>query len=310
MAEPQVKPSDCALALCIPLTKRSFLEGLDPASPKDFVKSDAARLGRMTAAERWERYLPIVRTVERLRRELEPLGVTVVPEVTPAKLLGLLSARTVVTLVAHWRFAPFSAGDILDVAGLVRRLRAPRTPLEEHVAREFKERGRGHLLDSGPRDGEALEKLRDALAAELKMMLDKGQSIYASSALVPGPQQADAGAPFHLTRIALEDEFPDVIRPGPSVEFHDGLKTIPEVVKVIPPNFSGVLDLTVCNSVLLGESIKRRRKGFLVICNRRRAAIHSRLIRYRYIIMELARRSDQFTRAVTRLSVASLEALT
>lgn len=320
MEERPVKPSDCALALCIPLTKEAFFADLDPAAPKDFVKSRASSFPGMAMAERWEDYAPIVRTATRVRAELEPLGVTFVPHTTLADFGALLARYAVVTLVAHWRFAPFDAGDVLDIAGLVRKLSSPRSPIQRFMAAALQQRGRHDLLEPNDHSGRTLSGLREALVTEIQDLLKAGHAFYTTDdgALKP---RVESGAetdrsPLRLTRAALEVEFPDEIRPGGAIEFHDGLKTIDQVTRAIPTDFDGVIDLTVCNSVLLAESIKRRRRRALIICNKRPAAIQARLIRYKYIIKELARVKDteppnnrRFTEAAFRLSAASLERL-
>ena len=46
------------------------------------------------------------------------------------------------------------------------------------------------------------------------------------------------------------------------MEFADGLAPIERVVSSIPEAFDGVLDLTVCNSTVLAEEVRRRcRRG-------------------------------------------------
>ncbi|XXX76130.1 hypothetical protein WMF30_51625 [Sorangium sp. So ce134] len=313
MPERPVKPSDCALAICIPLTEGAFFADLDPASPKDFVKTRAAAHPGITPAARWEDYRPLAQTVRQLQRELAPYEVTFAPYTTLESFRELLRWHAVVTLVAHWRFVPFEAGDIVDVAGLARKLAAPRTPIQRWIAGELARRGRRDLLAAGDPSGGELHALRDAMGAELRSLLDAGHAIYhpqaTRSGQPPAPGAGGGDAPERLTRAALESEFPAEIRPGAAVEFYDGLRTIDAIVSAIPEGFDGVLDLTICNSILLGEAIKRRRSGFLIICNQRRTAIQARLIRYKYIIKALAchEKGERFTDVVARLSLAALE---
>jgi hypothetical protein len=43
---------------------------------------------------------------------------------------------------------------------------------------------------------------------------------------------------------------------GNSLELRDGLYSIEEVKKIIPANFSGIIHLATCNSLILGERLK------------------------------------------------------
>jgi hypothetical protein len=53
----------------------------------------------------------------------------------------------------------------------------------------------------------------------------------------------------------------------PGVEFADGVVGVERIVAAIPAGFSGVLDLSVCNSTLLAEQVRRHRHFGLVIAN-------------------------------------------
>ncbi|KJU81627.1 hypothetical protein MBAV_006189 [Candidatus Magnetobacterium bavaricum] len=50
----------------------------------------------------------------------------------------------------------------------------------------------------------------------------------------------------------------------PGIEFFDGFATIPEIVDVVPYNFSGILDLTVCNPTTLVVKLKEKNRDYLI----------------------------------------------
>jgi len=64
------------------------------------------------------------------------------------------------------------------------------------------------------------------------------------------------------------------------VEFVDGVAGVETIVAAIPVAFSGVLDLTVCNSTLLAEEVRRRRRFGLVIANAFPATLDARMDLY------------------------------
>jgi hypothetical protein len=61
----------------------------------------------------------------------------------------------------------------------------------------------------------------------------------------------------YWNRMALDREFSEEIWPGNRAEFADGLYTIDAVVSAVPAAYKGILDLTMCNSLFLGEQLKR-----------------------------------------------------
>lgn len=110
------------------------------------------------------------------------------------------------------------------------------------------------------------------------------------------------GRPPHLDRVMLEDCCGAALRRTPVLELHDGIATMDELRAAIPPRFSGVLDLSVCNSVALGESIKRGRSGFLVVENEFLARIDLRLVRYALMLGRLAIGKARYTDALAEVS--------
>jgi hypothetical protein len=64
------------------------------------------------------------------------------------------------------------------------------------------------------------------------------------------------------------------------VEFVDGIVDVERIVAAIPAAFSGVLDLTGCNSTLLAEEVRRRRRFGLVIANAFPATLETRMDLY------------------------------
>jgi hypothetical protein len=100
--------------------------------------------------------------------------------------------------------------------------------------------------------------------------------------------------PQRLTRVRLELAFPENVEPAPCVEFHDGLQPVAAVLTQFPASYRGVVDLTVCNSVILGDAIKLVHRECLVTMNRYPADLVDRMIFYDLVIASLVRKSRPY----------------
>jgi hypothetical protein len=105
---------------------------------------------------------------------------------------------------------------------------------------------------------------------------------------------------WRLTRPALEVAYGNAIAPGRAVEFADGMRTIAEVVTALPRRYAGFLDMTVCNSVILGEAIKAARPHCIVAVNHYPTEPHIRLLLYRRMMRRLRRHPEDFRVAIGR----------
>lgn len=81
------------------------------------------------------------------------------------------------------------------------------------------------------------------------------------------------------------------------------MKTIPEVIGTVPLDFSGLLDLTICNSVILGKAIKNFRGACFVAVSRYPAELHVRLGLYLLALRMIARKRMSFIDALSRIAV-------
>jgi hypothetical protein len=288
--EPAISPSDCALAVALPLTEERFLSDVT-APGKDFARSVVAGSGRTPAAAWTELYRPkVVALYERIAGLVRSLGATVVTGVTVPVLRGLFEEFPLVSLFAHSRSSPIQPDDVVTPQTILDIIRDGRTI----VARRLRDALANRRWASEPA----------ALRHEVAAALD--EALAPTRAWTETPVRADrAGRPaFYLSRVMLEDCFGDAMRRAPTLELHDGLKTVDELLTAIPPGFAGVLDLSVCNSFALGESIKRRRRNCLIIENVFLARIDLRLTRYALVLDRLARGPARYTDALAEVSRA------
>jgi hypothetical protein len=253
-----MRPADCALVVAVPLERAEFMSDMRVGT--DFLDQFRMQQRTRTLDILWSLYAASVAaasvTIARAKRR----GVMVCTRSALTDFARCMEKYQVVTLVAHWRSARFRANEIVDPAA-VRRLM-----LDGHATAES---------STQPTAAEMAEALNHWLERQ--------------GAHVAGPRD-DSGAAAAETRrqYALWDARLEVqlrlgaaIRAGgPSVEFVEGGVDVDDVVAAVPIGFSGVLDLTVCNSTLLAEEVRRRCRSGLVIANAFPATLHIRMELY------------------------------
>lgn len=270
--EAEVGPRDCAVLLAIPLTRSAFLAAHgDPC--RDFCRQFDPVGGQTSPATIWALcFEDVARSVDRATSVVERLGVTVIRDASLRDWSEALTRYRVLTLVAHWRFVSIAASDVVDPVAL--RCRA------------------------ALRDGEVTRRVDDALrttdgtADEIAAALDAlcAPAARRYSAKDRKGSNDDRG----LSRVFLEQVLPGLRHAG-AIEFADGLCTAGEVIEATPHGYPGVIDLTVCNSILLAELLRRTRRPLLVACGEFRASLAFRMIRYRVLMQHLHRRNARYS---------------
>lgn len=216
-----------------------------------------------------------VATIARAKRR----GVTVCKRSALADFARCLEQYSVVTLVAHWRTARFRTSEILDPSAVHRLLL------------DGKVNGDGAAVVTAEQAGLALNQRLDA----------------AQKPRAPVPIDDSAGGAAEtryqyglwLARRNLEPRLGQAVRTGgPAVEFADGLRVVDRVVSTVPEGFAGVLDLTVCNSTLLAEEIRRRCRRGLIIANAFPATLDTRMEFYDAAMGLVQRRGVSYQDAV------------
>lgn len=291
--ERRVGPADCVLAVALPLTWTEFAD--DAGSPqRDFARSMVRGSGR-AIRQAWEEvYEPrVVRTCERVVEHVASLGGAVRLGVTAGALKELIASFPVVCLVAHLASSRIESGDIVDPDRALRIISGGDSIVARHLRMK---------LGEGPPDLGG--NPRQALAALFEAVLEPTRVWFASTVR---HDHHRCPAPI-LSRPMLEDCFGAALRRAPVLELCDDLHTARDLVDMIPDAYDGVLDLSVCNSVALGESIKRWRRSCLVIENAYLARIDLRLARYALAMTMLARRPGLYTDTLRELSLELMKA--
>jgi hypothetical protein len=240
-----MRPSDCALLVSVPLQRSEFMADLGART--DFVELFVASQRSRDLDVLWATYeasaATVVASTERARRR----GVTVFRRCVLADFERCLGQFQVITLVAHWRSALFRASEILDLQGVARFVEAERGDEER-----------------GPADATiAAAMLNRRLHADITHIENHGVRDSHDAAVETRRQYAL----WHARRELQPRLTPAVRSGGPAVEFANGLVPLERVVAAVPEAFDGVLDLTVCNSALLAEEVRRRCRRGLIIAN-------------------------------------------
>ncbi|HVG19062.1 MAG TPA: hypothetical protein VNI02_08405 [Blastocatellia bacterium] len=289
-----VGPHNCALAFTIPLTEEDFLHDLNRGAEKDFIKRYAQENGAIRKELLWKYYKPQADLALEIADEVKHLGVKTAFNLKLSELKAFIAGSDIVALVAHWRPPTFTADDLVDPASLMGKIKESKNEAAELLRARASPEFNGLLIAPRPDEG--------ALAASLLCELNR---VLAEERLHPecrrSPPLYRHEYLLQLNREALEEAFPGEFRGGSRVEFFDRLCSMNDVAEQISPEYRGLLDLTICNSILLGEAIKRKRRHCTVVANQNPATFDFRLIFYKHVIKELERQNNRYLDVVVNL---------
>jgi hypothetical protein len=225
--------------------------------------------------------------MNRVSRAVSRLGVTVVSVARPNELRELFGRFEVVTLVGHFRLARVMPSDVLDTRRLLELVRQPLDDVQRELRAWCERNDPGLLRDDPTPPQERLAAAIDALVAAAHADYTRYSTWNPSDVRAPADELPPLFA--RLTRVAFEESLgPTILPAAPAVELLDGLFTIPAVVEVVPEEFSGVIDLGLCNSVILGGAIRRRRERPRALIGRWLADAVVPWSVYNLVIQELA----------------------
>jgi hypothetical protein len=301
------KPHQCALALAIPLNRSEFSKNLDLGVNKDFIKSIARRNSALTEDALWEMvYAHTVKTVKSIAQAASARGVTVITNATLSDVRELFQQFRVVTLVAHWRSARFYPTDFLNPNQLIKDLVQPSTPWVEAFVNSLPQNWISTLRKLEAHDNSTIT-LSKTLAKEFNDILESCK-LHPDLELNQTFQvnTYDNDYRKYLNRLAIDNIFKDCIAPGNLIEFFDQLHSIEDFITSIPKNYTGLIDFTVCNSVLIGNVLKRQRQC-IVIVNKELATLEFRMVIYKGIIEVLSRLNMDYMDAVAMIHLSKSE---
>ena len=288
-----ISPSDCGLAIAVPLDKEAFVQKLERKEEGNFVQAFRADRRNLSPNGLWSLYEPYARFAIDVATRMQGFGVSVVLDSTLDHFASLLSGCAVVALVAQWRSALFKPTDIADSAATFSSLSDSTSQLAQ-VLRHFA----NYAPPSNGADANTLAAfLNEALLHGLEPPSDRNlQKVGAITRFQ-----------YELSRRRKVLDAVGSFQGGAGVEFVEGFHSVDEIVIRFPTNFSGLVDLTVCNSVLLAEAIRRAQPNCLVLANEDLAYLDFRLATYAQVIRSLSRRPELYEDVVYRIREELLE---
>lgn len=259
------------MLLSIPLDRAAFFAGLDDPA-RDYVRQFRLKRPNQTGESLWKAYRPYAELAADVCERVEKHNVRVVQSATLDALHAGIQTALVTTLVAHWRSALFRPEDIAS---------------PDQIA--------AYLQADASRQGNA------ELALRLNSMLKSADPRFDD--VLPGSdgEAAARQRKWYIRRRELEPVLGVALRGGAAVEFADGFYSVREILAGFPVQFTGVLDLTVCQSALLAEEVRAKCRRCLVLCNVDLTEIDFRLALYAQVIDVLAVKPQPFEDAVIKV---------
>ena len=296
------RPQDCALAVCIPTTWNQFKADVAGGNRWDFARSIMRPYQGHRPQEVWETIVePAIDLVKIAVETVARLGVYVQLRSPLSELPGLCRAFRVVTVLTHWRSGELFADQIQDADGLLRRLQAANGRAAQAVRASWEERQGMIPMHAN------LETFADSFCSA-------GNAILATADLSPSAyptlwhRSSLEAYRVHANRSVMDWEFADDLVPGTRAEFADGMHAVPAFAEAIPQDFEGVLDLTMCNSLMACEEIKLYRT-LTCIGNERRTPLRLRAEIYSETIRVLGETETSYVDASRDLRIAINEEL-
>lgn len=266
---PPTHLGECGLALALPMDLEAISRALDGGAYSDYV-GRAASIGSPESI--WEAgFGQVASMAERLKREAQALGVTVIENADLPSLRALFASCSVVTIVAHWRGPEVAAGDIAI------------TPTEVVVKKlETDQSEFAKQLRAGFPVGWS-ERIRASNSAAQRSWLAEilDRRLSQLPPLLPAPDGSvwhmDPVTLKHFNRDALDAWWPAAFVTANRLELVDGRHAAQTIAECIDQSWKGIVDLSNCQSAQMIDCIKQGRSDRLVISNQHEADPISRM---------------------------------
>ncbi len=283
LATTLTRPDKILIACAIPFTRDQFFKDLHPGSIRDFAKH-IDRVSNYEGEDLWNYYYDsTLSKVENVLSEAEQKGVTVLRSVSRGDLAHIFDAHDVVVFLTHFKGASFIPDDFHDPERFASRLAEVQDPVCRKIRAGIVTSRLTQLKAKAARTkfADELTKLcaREAIFLEIEPHL---------------PEQNFTDNLLYLNRIALERHFVGELRPGGVVDLSDGACAPLEFAQNLPVAKPGILDLTICESYILGQAIKGHHPGTLVLVNEKPATIVYRMIFFKHLLDELSKRGANY----------------
>lgn len=292
-----VGPRDCALGMAIPLDVDAFTRDLDNVD-KDFAKH-FVRMNTPQKPVSDEFYRDAFRAaadgIERECATVERRGVTVARNLTLDRLPRLFAHAKVVTIFAHWRFTSIKEEDIINPSAILDLLRSSQEPIHRLIRKEVLLRHPDYL-EQERAERQSLATLLNEIASAANDTYLRSRGSCSEGILEVNPAQTI------LHRVTFESAFAGFLRAADAIELSDGMHTVSEFAESIPATFDGVLDLTVCHSMVLGGAVKAKRPHCTVALGRCATDLRVRIALYEIAVRMIRGRRKTFMDVLTTIA--------
>lgn len=284
-------PTECGLALGLPLDRDSFIDGLSATSNRDFPKWYASSRGGSAREPAslwhgfWERE---GRAIDTAARDVAGWGVEVVRDCKLRDFADLLARKTVVVVVGHWR-TPFMR-DPFDGHKLLEMMRATNAPALVRLRQVL-----AHPRTPSPRDDPA-QDLRIRFREALRRV-----DLAAPDGHLDPNWESRADYLTNANVDLLEPELGTWPWSPRGLDLELGPHTASTIVRVLPQRFAGLIELAVCYSAYLGDCIKQARPRCRVIASKHEVSLLFRVALFREVIRSTQRSPEPFLTAQERI---------
>jgi hypothetical protein len=291
------RPADCGLAVTYPVDRVTFLSSLgkrgSSSLPRDFASSTSCYPGA-NDSEVWKCFEPAAIEVRKMCDRAESLGTRVRRNATIESVRELALSSRVVVLFSHFSLATLRPHDIsnpnaviasLECAAIAESIESPAECLLHEAGLEW-----NHFKFTAEY-GLSANPLSDFLNNLIQREKQGAFSRTPSRKTFESESNDDERTLVRFARADFELAFPNIIRPADTIDFSSGPKSIFDVLGLLPAEFTGVADYSICHSSVIGEAIKGRggdRRKCLVVVNQTQSDIHARAIICRIAIQLLA----------------------
>ena len=285
-----IRPDDCCLLMTFPLEKQSLSDRLDAYKVGDCCRSWQYNGGFAGLEALWAGYEQVAKLMAETCRAATLRGVTVWTEATSTNLADAFYRFKVVTLFAHWKGPYYLPGDIKAPQRVAETFLQPESPDQLFVRQLI-----GHQA------AEKLVSLRESPQGDLvQYLMDHLNCIISQHDLSPidvGDHDDPEEYRQYRNRQFLDNCFAGIVEKGNRLELWDDLLDVEQFVALVPETFGGVLDLTVCNSTILGHRLQFERSCRALV-NRQPASLRFRAVVYQETIELLHQGQTDYVAAV------------
>lgn len=245
-----VKLDNIAILIALPVSKRDFLTRVQESDWLGKFRDtslDREALER-SLCERWSReyYSLVAEPLLSLIDSAHRLGAEIKTQARLNDISEMSAKKGVVIIFAHWKGAEVIYDDITSDVSLqkfVDQGDASDAPIARWIVAQLSQ-AENHRV--------ALDDvLNEALLSELPYPHKVGSLRILESDISRSAERRDQ----------IDKIFNGLLRPGNRLELYDGLHDKMAIASSISPRFEGVLDLSACNSMVLGTYLAGQGKN-------------------------------------------------